>query len=181
MKQSLVFFLIAYSTLAFTQEISSIQKTKNRHELKLNALGLLTSEWLDLSYEGLINQESSFGMALQIGFDEESRVSNSFYRTFSLTPYYRRYFSSKFAKGFYVESFAMLHTNKDAYEDFLGTQFRSSVHTSFGLGFSIGGKFVSKDGFVADLYVGIGRNLGSNAHIEQDFVGRIGISLGYRF
>ncbi len=107
-----------------------------------------------MSYENLINEESSIGVALQVGLDETSRVSYSYYRAFSLTPYYRRYFSSKFARGFYVEAFGMLHKNKELiYYDYIGDFNEGDHSTLFALGFSVGGKFVSKGGGLQQIFI----------------------------
>jgi len=46
-------------------------------------------------------------------------------------------------------------------------------------GISVGGKFVTKRGFVTEIYLGIGRDLLGNSDIEV--VGRGGVSIGYRF
>lgn len=168
--KKILFLLLFIPAIGFAQESSdTLEKTK-KHELKINGLGLITSEWIDVSYEYLINSESSFGMAVQVGLDDTNGLGDD-YRTFSLTPYYRRYFSKGYAKGFYVEGFGMLNTNEDS--------FLRTTTTHFALGISVGGKFVSKNGFTLDLYGGIGRNLGNSSNVEA--VGRIGIALGYRF
>lgn len=156
--------------ISLAQENSDLQEENKKHEVKINGLALITSEWIDVSYEYLINSESSFGVGVQFGLDDSNSIGDT-YRTFSLTPYYRRYFSKGYAKGFYVEGFGMLNTNDD---DFLRT-----TTTHFALGISVGGKFVSKNGFTLDLFAGIGRNLGDATNIEA--VGRVGVSLGYRF
>ena len=106
------------------------------------------------------------------------------YRTFSLTPYYRQYFSKGYAKGFFVEGFGMLNTGKEeyySYNDITGfEEVTDDKYTAFALGISVGGKFVTTRGFVAEIYGGIGRNLVGSDYFT-DIVGRGGISLGYRF
>ena len=51
--------------------------------------------------------------------------------------------------------------------------------TGLALGISVGGKFVSKQGFSTELLLGIGRNFLESENNEA--VGRVGISVGYRF
>jgi len=183
MKKITLILLTCFSLSAFSQEKTYQQDVDKKHEVKLNVLGLLTSEWIDASYEYLINEESSFGIALQFGLDDNNVITDT-YRTFSVTPYYRRYFSKKYARGFYVEGFGMLHTFKDDYYSFIGFPGSSVIvnekRTNFALGIAVGGKFVSKGGFTADIFGGLGRNLGNNEY-DYDVVGRIGISLGFRF
>ncbi len=45
----------------------------------------------------------------------------------------------------------------------------------------IGGKWVTKSGFVAELNLGVGRNLFNSDRTGTDAVGKLGITLGYRF
>ena len=52
-------------------------------------------------------------------------------------------------------------------------------YTDFAVGISVGAKFVSKRGFIAEIYAGIGRDLLGESDIEV--VGRGGISIGKRF
>ncbi|AUC85359.1 hypothetical protein CW731_08690 [Polaribacter sp. ALD11] len=59
---------------------------------------MLAFEWLDVSCEYLINEESTFGPGALIG---SNNLKN--YGKFSLIPYYRRFFSNKFAKGFLLK------------------------------------------------------------------------------
>lgn len=184
MKRILTTLFSLVSIIAFAQERIYQQDIDKKHEVKLNVLGLLTSEWIDASYEYLINEESSFGVGLQFGLDDDNYITDT-YRTFSITPYYRRYFSKKYARGFYVEGFGMLHSFKDEFYSFDSPApgvivVRNETRTNFALGVSVGGKFVSKGGFTADIYGGIGRNLG-NSEYDNEVTGRIGIALGFRF
>lgn len=183
MKKVLMTLLLSISLLGYSQEEETKfpQDIDKKHELTANALTLIVSEWVDVSYEYLLNEESSFGVDLQFGLDSNNDFDS--YRTFSITPNYRRYFSNKYARGFFVEAFGMLHTYKDFYNyDFVTNSYSEDTLTDFSLGISVGGKWVTKSGFVTEVFAGIGRNLFNDD--ENDFVevaGRIGISMGYRF
>ncbi|MDD7915821.1 DUF3575 domain-containing protein [Polaribacter ponticola] len=186
MKKITFFILLFISAISIAQEKEYPQDINKKHEVKLNALGLLAFEWLDVSYEYLINEESSFGTGLLIGFDNDLDLDE--YRKFSLTPFYRRYFSNRYARGFFVEGFGMLHSYKnntyDYYYDINGNYHSNygngETKTEFAVGIAVGGKFISKKGFTTEIYLGIGRNLGGN-NSSLEAVGRGGISLGYRF
>ena len=187
MKKTTLLLLLFVSTIIFSQEKEEKypQDINKKHEVKLNALGLLAFEWLDVSYEHLINEESSFGVGVLVGLNNDTNIDE--YRKFSLTPFYRRYFSSKFARGFFVEGFGMLHSyennNYDYYIDGNGNynNYRNGdTKTEFADGISVGGKFLSKKGFTTEIYLGLGRNLGGD-NSSLEVVGRGGISLGYRF
>jgi hypothetical protein len=180
-KITLAIFCFTLCFLTYAQE-DTVDKALDKNEVKLNATNLIIFSYLDGSYEYLINEESSFGVGLLASFSEEEIFDE--YRTFSITPYYRQYFSKKYAKGFFVEGFGMLNSGKQEYSIVEGPNQSprrvKETYTDFALGLSIGGKFVTSRGFVAEIYLGIGRNL-----LENDFfveiVGRGGISLGYRF
>ncbi|WP_334056550.1 DUF3575 domain-containing protein [Polaribacter sp. P097] len=166
----LVFLGVSFISLAQEKEKVYPQDVGKKHELKINALTLIAGKWIDVSYEGLIDEESSYGLAATLNTDtDESSLK------YAITPYYRRYFSGKYARGFFVEGFGALFSATDRYifgnnEDF---------ETGFALGVSVGGKFVSKKGFSTELLLGVGRNLIKDSSYEG--FPRIGISLGYRF
>ncbi|MEO9570622.1 MAG: DUF3575 domain-containing protein [Polaribacter sp.] len=186
MKKIALLLLLSITTISFAQEKNEKlpQDILKKHEIKLNAFGLIAFEWLDVSYEYLINEESSFGAGLLIGLDNNTDFDE--YRKFSLTPFYRRYFSNKFARGFFVEGFGMIHSYENYdydYYDYYGNYISNrngDTKTEFAVGISVGGKFVSKKGFTTEIYLGIGRNLGGDNN-SLEAVGRGGISLGYRF
>ena len=107
MKKLIAITLLFTSTFAFSQDDSLPQDTNKKHEITINALTLIVSEWADISYEYLINEESSFGIDLQFGLDSNDDFDT--YRTFSVTPNYRRYFSNKYARGFFIEGLSLIH------------------------------------------------------------------------
>ena len=51
------------------------------------------------------------------------------------------------------------------------------------MGVSVGGKWVTKSGFVAEIFGGIGRNILNNDDSSDPIkvAGRVGISIGKRF
>lgn len=183
MKKNLILLLLLFVCISgFSQDNSDPfpQDVDKKHEITANALTLIVSEWLDFSYEYLINEESSFGVDLQFGLDSNDDFDS--YRTFSITPNYRRYFSNKYARGFFVEAFGMLHSYKDFYNyDFINNSYSEDTFTDFSIGISVGGKWVTKSGFVTEVFAGIGRNLFNNDDDLTEVAGRVGISLGYRF
>jgi len=183
MKKITLVLLLTLSAISFAQEKNSFtEEAEKKHEVKINGLNLIAFKWLDVSYEYLINKESSFGVSTLINFDNEDDFDT--YRTFSLTPYYRRYFSKGYAKGFFVEGFGMLNSYKESSYYLGSSNYSTESFTNFAVGISAGGKFVTENGFVAEIYLGLGRNLINNDKVYYDnnsIVGRGGISLGYRF
>ena len=152
MKKYTLFICLFVSGLALGQEATTKetpefpQDVNKKHEVKINGLSLLAFEWLDVSYEYLINEESSFGIAALVAIDESEVFS--YYRNSSLTSFYRRYFSTHYARGFFVEGFGMLHTYENETFDFNGSgNYRQEDQTDFAVGISIGGKFTTKKGF----------------------------------
>lgn len=182
-KVFLISFLFLSVLVAKAQETESEQVVEKQNELKINAFNLIAFEYVDITYERILNEESSVGVGILFGLDNEVYGINDLRREFSFTPYYRQFFSKKYAQGFFVEAFGMLHSGKDEFhvENNLDPydSYEIRDYTDFALGISVGGKFVTKRGFIAEIYLGIGRDLFNNTDVEV--VGRGGISLGYRF
>lgn len=166
--------------LGRSQDISN--DSQSRDEFKLNAFNLIAFSYADLSYERLLTEEASVGVGVLFSIGGDNDVLD-YYRTFSITPYYRQYFSKKYAEGFFVEGFGMLNAGEDNYYSYDDQGNGSNIgetYTDFALGISVGGKFVTKRGFIAEIYTGLGRNLLGD-EFAPEIVGRGGISLGYRF
>ncbi len=154
---------------------------QSRNELKANVSNLIVLSFADVAYERVLNEESSIGIGILSNINQSS--DSDFldaYREFSITPYYRQYFSSGYAKGFFVEGFGMLNSGDD-WEFYDGSDSNVDTnYTDFALGVSLGGKFVTRRGFLVEVYGGLGRNL-LDADYSPEVVGRGGVSLGYRF
>jgi hypothetical protein len=189
MKKIVLFILLFTITISFAQEKEETypQDINKKYEVKLNAFSLIVFSSLDVSYEYLLNKDSSFGVGVFYNFNDVN--ADLYYpKKFSITPYYRWYFSeTRFARGFFVEGFGMLNTyeDQDYYYDYYDNS-RTIKETDFALGISVGGKFIIKSGFTAEIYGGVGRNLfnndnNNNVNFSNDLITRGGISLGYRF
>lgn len=178
----LLLFLATFAVIAQEKEDKYPQDINKKHELKINAFSLIGFTSIDISYEYLITENASYGMAV---FYNLNNIENDLYfpKKLSLTPYYRWFFSEKrYARGFFVEGFGMLNTYEDK-QYFYGAPSKTITETDFALGISVGGKFILKSGFIAEIYLGIGRNLFNNDAdiLDNNLVTRGGISLGYRF
>ncbi len=184
-----VFLLVSSFTYAQNDDAP-----KKNHELKANAFNLIVFKAADFSYEYLINEESSVGVSLLFnlqdkGNDREFEDGPYYQEKFAFTPFYRRYFSSKYAWGFFLEAFGMYNVQDeyDSYDyDYIYdpniTVNSDGTSTNIAFGISIGGKFVSKGGFAFEFFGGAGRNIyQSNENYASEIVPRLGASLGYRW
>ena len=182
MKKITLIALFLVATLSTFGQETEIESNVERNELKINMTNLIIFKWVDFSYERLLNEESSVGVGLLVALDDENTGLDE-YRTFSLTPYYRHFFSRKYAEGFFVEAFAMIHSGNDEVYEYdsitLNGTYTDEKYTDFAVGISTGFKIISKRGFAAEIYLGIGRDLLDKSDLEV--VGRGGLSIGYRF
>jgi hypothetical protein len=176
MKKLLVLLCLSTFTFGYSQEKSTVDFPKN--EIKGNALFLVAGA-VEVTYERLLNEESGIGVSLFVPY------VNDVSQNFNLTTYYRFYFGKKPAAGFFVEGFGMLNSyseNYDMYDsNFNVVKIDGANTTDFALGFGLGGKWVTKRGFVFEINGGVGRNLFNSNDADYEIVGRGGITLGYRF
>lgn len=173
-------FLYVLNTSAQTDSIPRNNYGKN--EVKLNAVMLLAGAF-EPSYERNLSQESSVGISLYIPFDNEN-IDNDI--NYYVSPYYRIFFGDKYAGGFFLEGFGMLNSTKSRSSRFTNDFDPVRIEkvediTDFALGFGLGGKWMTKGGFVFEVNGGVGRNILNTAKNDYDFVGKIGFNLGYRF
>jgi hypothetical protein len=172
MKKLFIVLCLTSSLFGFSQEKETIDFKRN--ELKGNALFLVLGAG-EFTYERLLNEESGAGVSLFFNYDD------NFDTKFSLTPFYRFYFSKKPAAGFFVEGFGMLNSY-DSYV-YNNSSYNSNIEnrTDFALGFGLGSKWITKKGFLFEINAGVGRNLFNSSDTDFEIVGRGGITLGYRF
>ena len=189
MKKLILIPLLLLTLYSFSQE--TVEKKKS-HEVKLNVFNTLIFKSLEGSYEYLINKESSAGISLMVNLNDEYYEGGQYNEEFALTPFYRRFFSRRYAWGFFMEAFGMFNIQQndyyeydepvyDSYREFNTTVVDEETN-NFALGIALGGKFVSQKGFAFEFYGGVGRNLfTSDSRYNYEFVPRLGVSFGYRF
>ena len=182
MKKLTTITLLFITFVSYSQENTEYRKS---HELKVNAFSTLIFKSIDVSYEHLINGESSVGISFLANLNDEYNDGPNYNETIAITPYYRHFFSSRYAWGFFMESFGMFNIQESDNYDYndIGSSYSSNEKTrNFALGIALGGKFVSQRGFIFEFYGGVGRNLfTSDSRSNTEFVPRLGTSFGYRF
>jgi len=175
MKKLVLALFILATTFSYSKENNQSAFPKN--EIKGNAL-LLVAGAIEITYEHLLNEESGVGVSLFVAY------SDDFDTNFALTPYYRYYFGKKPAAGFFVEGFGMLNSYTQPASDgdwFSNYEGPEKDITDFALGFGLGSKWITKKGFLFEINAGVGRNLFNSSDTDYEIVGRVGITLGYRF
>ncbi|MGB3775881.1 MAG: DUF3575 domain-containing protein [Leeuwenhoekiella sp.] len=158
--------LSVFISYAQTDSIQSLEQEVPKNEIKVNGAYLIAGI-LEISYERLLSDESSVGFSIGASIDSDIDY------TFFLTPFYRFFFGKKRAAGFFVEANSNLYAeelNDDPSDQALG----------LGVGLAIGGKFVTKGGWVAEILAGAGRNFVNTNQIEEGYP-RLGLSIGKRF
>ncbi|MDB2462734.1 DUF3575 domain-containing protein [Algibacter sp.] len=182
MKKSYLVLLITIllSVSTFSQEDSGNKdKTQNFNEVKINGLYLVLGAF-DITYERTINEESAYGLNVFLPFDDDINDDVNYY----ISPYYRFYFGKKYAAGFFLEGFGMLNSTNDFtyfYNDGIDTTVREDETTDFALGIGLGGKWITSSGFVGELSLGLGRNLFNNDRYDSEIIGKVSVTVGYRF
>lgn len=178
-----ILFLIFSSNFIFSQDDQAKPtdgtNPHGQNELRLNVTNFIILNAFTADYERFLSEESSVGVSLLVGLGNTDDLD--LFRNFELTPYYRQFFSKRYARGFFVEGFASVINREETFFTSIDTEDTQS-ETNVALGVSIGGKFLTRGGFVAEVFLGVGRTLFDNDDFFFDnVIGRGGISLGYRF
>jgi hypothetical protein len=145
------------------------------NELKINAAYLLGG-FAEITLERILSEDS--GIGLTVGFALDKNID---YR-FGVIPHYRLYFGKKRAAGFFAEGNAAFYSECAfcSASDFSPSTYDSSTEFGAGLGLALGGKFITKKGWTAELFLGIGRNFVNN-DVLNDVYPRTGLLIGKRF
>lgn len=161
-----------------TDSVSTIGQTGS-NEIKVNLLHSILG-LVEVNYERIIQDDMGVGLGFFVNISDDDFEYN-----YGFVPHYRVYFGAKKVNGFFVEgNMAVISVKEETYYSIATTNgFYSSFNTTnkinFGVGAAAGAKFLTRNGFVGEAYLGVGRFVGSNRSIEA--YPRIGITIGKRF
>lgn len=190
MKKSITLLALIISSFGFSQEdtdekpVNLNEINNKKHEFRIDVLESLALPALDISYEYVLSKYSGVGASININFQDEEF---DFRQEFAFTGYYRQYFFNKRdygARGFFAEGLLQYATGENERVFFIDdtTEPDRGNWNKFGVGVSIGQKWVSRNGFVIELSVGGGRYLGGDDDgLSPEGFFRGGVSFGYRF
>jgi len=175
MKKIILTAVILFTTFVFyAQESENFDK---KHEVKIDGAKLAIGTILEASYEFVGNTSSGYGFSILLN----PRESDVYFEKFSVTPFYRMYFFNKEdygAKGLFVEGFSKFSFGTD--DIYYFDNYSDDNYFDMALGLSIGKKWVNKNGFILEIFVGGGRTLGISEYSPEGFF-RGGIFIGKRF
>ncbi|WP_037324406.1 hypothetical protein [Salinimicrobium terrae] len=175
------------------QEEITFRRDTLKSEVHLNVLNLLVFGALDVGYERLINDHTSAGVEIfskvfNKNKGEDTDLSKIYAKDFSITGKLK-YFpqENKTAWGYYAQVFGMFsngsnEVNMEFPNSETGVPEEKEVdmeYTDLAFGIGVGSKWVSKQGFLADVSFGIGRNLFDK--YSPDIVILPSVLIGYRF
>lgn len=146
------------------------------NELKIN-LAMCVAGLPEISYERYVAENMGLGISASFSVDNTQDYNAI------LLPYYRLYFGNKLKAAFFIEG-NMAAVNEKSYYYEVANQFyysqmtqQTSV-TNFGFGVAAGVKFLTKNNFTGEVYLGAGRLFGNNT---SGGFPRIGLIIAKRF
>jgi len=151
------------------------ERQELKNEFKINGLYLILGG-IELDYEVILNEESSFGISAAYIFEDDSQYK------WGITPHYRLFFGKAPASGFFVEGHGAIFSYESYSIDIFpggGPPFESNNKVASGIGLAIGGKFITNRNVVVEINGGIGRIFGNDSF--DTVYPRFGIDIGKRF
>ncbi|MCH7524009.1 MAG: DUF3575 domain-containing protein [Bacteroidetes bacterium] len=175
MKNTILLSFLMLSILTANAQDNVAKDTNlKKNEVKINGYYLIFGAF-EGTYERILNEESAVGISIFLPIDNNVKDIIDYY----ISPYYRMYFGKKHAAGFFIEGFGMLNSIQNNYSLFSSNG--NNKTTDFALGLGIGGKWITKRGFIGEINYGLGRNLFNANESNVELVFKVGINIGYRF
>ncbi|HBG42871.1 hypothetical protein [Limibacterium fermenti] len=149
------------------------------NEVKLNLVTTIFGAYPEISYERILDSDISVGVAAGIGFDEDL-----YDMRFALTPHFRWFFGGayksleKIGSGFFIEANGAVFSREYDDSDYNSDVWNNTTDTKTGagLGLAIGWKYLSKNNWVGEVFLGAGRDF-----VNDGAYPRTGITIGKRF
>ena len=171
-----IIVVLLYSLNGWAQGNQSANKNNTgkqvKHEIRFNLTNGIAG-FPEINYERFITDNSGIGIAGAISL--ENKLNQSLRSL--LLPYYRLYFGKGFASGFFIEG-NLAMASENIYDYSLGRPSDYENKQFFGMGVAIGVKLLSRNGFVGEIYSGLGRLYGNT---QERSYPRVGICLGKRW
>ena len=148
------------------------------NEVKLNLGTTIFGLFPEISYERILSEDFSLGASAGISLGDD------YIQDFAITPYARWFFGGsslnlqKYGAGFFIEANGSVFSQENDYYDYSGDSFNSynKTETGAGLGLAIGWKYLSKNNWVGEFYLGGGRDF-----VNDSGYPRMGLTIGKRF
>lgn len=164
-----------------------------KNEISLDAMDIVAFGALDITFEYLLNNHSSFSIEMfnklfNKNDGEEVDLSQTYSKNFALTGKFKYFFDEeRTAWGFYAMAFTTFSHGKNAMDiqridpetDLSETIEVAREFSDVAAGFGGGYKYVTKHGYFADLGLGFGRNLFHR--YSPDYIILSNVSIGFRF
>lgn len=148
------------------------------NEVKLNLGTTIFGLFPEITYERVLNEDFSLGASAGINIGDDYPLD------FALTPYARWFFGGnsvnlqKFGAGFFIEANGSVFSQKNDYSDYNSNTYNSynKTETGAGLGLALGWKYLSKNNWIGEIYMGGGRDF-----VNDSGYPRMGLTIGKRF
>ncbi|KQN38788.1 hypothetical protein ASE92_05040 [Pedobacter sp. Leaf41] len=199
MKKILLFLALVSSTNYLKAQNKNIDSLSQSIKLKSEAIGHGGNNEIkinlfysilalpEITYERIIEDNMGVGLSVAIGATNENVFGSKI--NYVITPHYRIYFGNKKANGFFIEGNAGIISHKEFdYTSLAYTSYPAGYditlpernYTDFGLGAAAGAKFLTRNGFLGEAYLGVGRVFGSKNQSLEAYP-RFGLTIGKRF
>jgi len=145
-----------------------------QHEVKVDVFDMIAFKSLETTYMYILNEEAGVGISVFMRLADKKNIFD-YNEKFSFTPFYRQYFPLGAVENVFAEAFFSINSGEG-----LNDEDENVKYTDGAFGFAIGKSYITPRGFVAEAFVGAGRNLFDTPG-APNLVPRIGVNLGFRF
>ncbi len=146
------------------------------NEVKLNLGTTIFGLFPEVSYERILGEDFSLGASAGISLGDD------YMQDFAITPYARWFFGGssqnlqKYGAGFFIEANGSVFSQENEYFDDIYYNAYTKNETGAGFGIALGWKYLSRNNWVGEIYMGGGRDF-----VNDSGYPRMGLTIGKRF